>query len=422
MKLLSSLALLCLSLSSTTLFAQSTVNVPGLISAENYAGFYDTTAGNSGGQYRNDNVDIENTTDAGGYWNVGWIAAGEWLEYPINVTQAGTYQLEARVASLGGGGMFTMEIGGSTLGGGAYSVGATGGWQNWTTLTKNIGNLTAGNKTLRFQVQAGGFNVNWFRLSIAGGGGGGGGGGTTIGRFNVAKDILLAQFDTKPDVDDIHSQAAVGTMLKNSRLAGVKYFAVAGAFGNQGGSFIDSSSVMNIAFPGNWTSAAANFNNALNQVLGRVKPVLSAGGHVWVAEAGQSNFTAAMIRRLQTELPAIDTRIFVHVVQHSDWNEQQANQGDLGLVKGATQYNKIGDGNAAFANGNGSNWGRATSNGKVGSLWSTARSLALANNNRGHNNTNIGGGGFDFSDASETCWIFGYGYTSVGNFFDTFLQ
>src|SRR5262245_55870852 len=39
--------------------------------AENYNAYYDTTAGNSGGAFRNDNVDIQPTTDAGGGYNVG---------------------------------------------------------------------------------------------------------------------------------------------------------------------------------------------------------------------------------------------------------------------------------------------------------------------------------------------------------------
>jgi hypothetical protein len=52
-----------------------------LFQAENYAAFYDTTPGNSGGAYRNDAVDIEATSDSGGGHNVGWIDSKEWLTY-----------------------------------------------------------------------------------------------------------------------------------------------------------------------------------------------------------------------------------------------------------------------------------------------------------------------------------------------------
>src|SRR6218665_3416641 len=47
--------------------------------AEDYSAFNDTTAGNQGGAYRSDNVDIEATSDTGGGFNVGWIETGEWL-------------------------------------------------------------------------------------------------------------------------------------------------------------------------------------------------------------------------------------------------------------------------------------------------------------------------------------------------------
>jgi Carbohydrate binding module (family 6) len=374
-----------------------------VVQAENYLGFNDTTAGNAGGQLRNDNVDLQVTTDTGGGHNVGWTDTGEWLEFPINVTQAGTYQASVRVASLNGGGMFTLESGGQTLA--TFAVNATGGWQTWTTLTANLGNLTAGAKTLRVQIQAGNFNLNWVELKLGtptssstGGGSSSSAPNVMLGRFNITKDLLLANFDTKPDVDDILAQAGFGTMLKDSRFANVKYLVVAGTFGQQGGEYIDSSSVMNIAFPG-----------------------------IWVAEAGQSNFTAAMIRRLQTELPAIDTRIFVHVVQHNTaFNEPQTNAGDLALVKGATQYNNIpdGNGNPGFNTSDGSNWGRATSNASVGAIWTAARSLANQKNVPPNLFINqvVKNGGFDFSDTVEHCWIFGFTGLNTTTFFDTFLH
>ena len=76
--------------------------VPGTIQAEDFedgqnVGYFDVTAGNSGGQYRPTDVDIEGTTDTGGGYNVGWMSATEWLKYTINVGTAGSYTLEARV-------------------------------------------------------------------------------------------------------------------------------------------------------------------------------------------------------------------------------------------------------------------------------------------------------------------------------------
>ena len=66
------------------------LSVPGRIEAEDYdvGGYSDTTAGNAGGVYRHDDVDIETTTGESTP-NVGWIRTGEWLDYTANVTTAG---------------------------------------------------------------------------------------------------------------------------------------------------------------------------------------------------------------------------------------------------------------------------------------------------------------------------------------------
>ena len=79
--LYASLALLALAWSATAQVVRP-IPVPGRIEAENYdtggagVSYYDDTAGNSGGVYRADDVDLEATSDAGGGFNVGWIASG----------------------------------------------------------------------------------------------------------------------------------------------------------------------------------------------------------------------------------------------------------------------------------------------------------------------------------------------------------
>ncbi|MDB5103642.1 MAG: C-terminal target protein, partial [Fibrobacteres bacterium] len=68
---------------------QAVTSLPGRLQAEDYRGggegigYHDLTTVNSGGQYRTDGVDIQATTDAGGGYNVGWIQAGEWLDYDV---------------------------------------------------------------------------------------------------------------------------------------------------------------------------------------------------------------------------------------------------------------------------------------------------------------------------------------------------
>lgn len=68
----------------------------------------DATAGNSGGAYRSDDVDIE---VGGDNYNVGWTDAGEWLNYSSTIDAAGTDEITAHVASAGGGGIGSSDSG-----------------------------------------------------------------------------------------------------------------------------------------------------------------------------------------------------------------------------------------------------------------------------------------------------------------------
>ena len=63
------IALMAVSFFSAAGHAQ--IDVPGRVEAENYTSFIDTTRGNTGRKYRNDDVDIQLTTDSGGGHNVG---------------------------------------------------------------------------------------------------------------------------------------------------------------------------------------------------------------------------------------------------------------------------------------------------------------------------------------------------------------
>ncbi|PCK09313.1 MAG: hypothetical protein COA42_04725 [Alteromonadaceae bacterium] len=141
----------------------SGVAIPGRVEVENYTNFFDTTSGNEGTAFRSDDVDIETTLDNDGEFNVGWIDTGEWLEFSVSVSQSGNYSANARVASMPGGGMMTLEIDGVTVGN-AFEIGNTGGWQSWTTLSQPLGLISSGQHTLRVQVQAGSFNLNWIDL------------------------------------------------------------------------------------------------------------------------------------------------------------------------------------------------------------------------------------------------------------------
>jgi endonuclease/exonuclease/phosphatase family metal-dependent hydrolase len=139
--------------------------IPGTIAASDFdnggegVAYHDTTAGNNGGVYRfTEDVDLEASTEGG--YDVGWIAAGEWLNYTVNVTSSGSYTVYLRTASIGGG---SLHIGFNGSGvWNTVSVPNSGGWQNWTTVSFNA-NLTAGTQVMTLLFDTNGFNV----LSVA---------------------------------------------------------------------------------------------------------------------------------------------------------------------------------------------------------------------------------------------------------------
>lgn len=140
--------------------------IPGVIQAENYDvggesfAYHDTTLGNTPGQYRTDeDVDVEACTDTGGGFDVGWIDAGEWLEYTVNVGSTRAYNIVARVSSGTTGGAFSIQVDGVTVAG-PFTVPNTGGWQTFIDITASGVNLTAGQHVLRVTATGSGYNFN----------------------------------------------------------------------------------------------------------------------------------------------------------------------------------------------------------------------------------------------------------------------
>ena len=77
--------------------------VPGTVQAANYdtggqgVAYNVTSANGSANGYRSDGVDLETTADtqdttgAGGAYDMGWTTPGQWFNYTVNVATAGTY-------------------------------------------------------------------------------------------------------------------------------------------------------------------------------------------------------------------------------------------------------------------------------------------------------------------------------------------
>ena len=123
------------------------------------------TSGNSGNNAactRNDNVDIEATSDPkGGACDVGWGDAGEWLSYSFTPPAAGNYKVIARAAS-GATGSFNVTLDATTSSNLSVS---SGGWQTWVDVTvlSSI-YLSQSQHTLRYNITGSGMNLNYFEL------------------------------------------------------------------------------------------------------------------------------------------------------------------------------------------------------------------------------------------------------------------
>ncbi|AXT53266.1 T9SS C-terminal target domain-containing protein [Aquimarina sp. BL5] len=269
--------------------------------------------------------------------------------------------------------------------------------------------------------------------------------------FNKNKDILIAQFDSKPDPDDIHAQAALGSMLAHSDLDGVNAFGVAGAYGRQGGQFIDSDQLFEMVFgTGNWTDADADRSGSIKRIANKVIPILNGGGKVWVQEAGQSNITRDWVIEVQKSVNNNVVKNNVIVVQHSEWNQNLADNTSnspasnpvvLNFVRNNTTYFYIDDGNAPFGGfGDHGPWGTpeyrsrdqkwlnqalSSPNNKAKQLWTEAERVIAIRYPNGvpYDWSFMKNGGLDYSDCVENWWIFNIGNKadSVDKFWNRYV-
>ena len=122
--------------------------VPGLIQAEDFSAM--------------EGIQVESTGDVGGGSNVGYISAGDWLEYTIDVSSAGSYLFEYRVASSGGTNGFEVLVDGVQVD--SQSISDTGGWQSWVTISAVL-ELSAGNQVLRLNAVDDSWNINWIDVT-----------------------------------------------------------------------------------------------------------------------------------------------------------------------------------------------------------------------------------------------------------------
>jgi hypothetical protein len=149
--------------SKTSSSSVSTKPTSVVLQAEDYVSATDATPGNTGGAYRQGDVDIEATTDAGGGHNVGWTQAGETLMYGSNLVEGTTYEVYARVASKTEGSFRYQSGSNQPI---FVTVPNTGDYQAWQTI--KVGDVFAFgggvSNGVAVSIVEGGINLNWIKL------------------------------------------------------------------------------------------------------------------------------------------------------------------------------------------------------------------------------------------------------------------
>lgn len=130
--------------------------IPGVVEAVDFdhggqgVAYNDSEADNIDGFYRpREGVDIQATSEGG--CCVSWIDDGEWLQYTVDVQEAGAYTLKIRHA--GGEGELRVLFDGVDKTG-ALVTKATANWQDWADLSAQV-TLEAGVQTMRVECGSG---------------------------------------------------------------------------------------------------------------------------------------------------------------------------------------------------------------------------------------------------------------------------
>ncbi|GAB2782287.1 hypothetical protein GCM10027040_05460 [Halomonas shantousis] len=124
--------------------------------------YSDAEAAQLGSDYRQEGVDILDDGTA-----IGWIRDGEWVEYTLDVEEAGTYDLSFMVATPNAGRSIAASVeqdGSFYENSGPVAVPSSGDWNDFVTTQALELDLQAGEQTLRLSFNGGSMNLQAFTL------------------------------------------------------------------------------------------------------------------------------------------------------------------------------------------------------------------------------------------------------------------
>ncbi|HEY5824191.1 MAG TPA: cellulase family glycosylhydrolase [Cyclobacteriaceae bacterium] len=119
------------------------------------------TAGNLGGVYRNDGVDIKAEKDNSTNYYVDHFETAEWLQYSIKADGEGKYKLQLTVSAENTSGKILLTVNAKDIKN-AVAVPNTNG--QWQTVESAEIKLKQGNNVIRVKAQSGGFNFKSIAL------------------------------------------------------------------------------------------------------------------------------------------------------------------------------------------------------------------------------------------------------------------
>ncbi|MCC7208972.1 MAG: right-handed parallel beta-helix repeat-containing protein [Anaerolineae bacterium] len=148
--------------------------IPGRIEAEDFnlgsngSAYKDNTPGNAeGAVYRTDATDVDLKPSTYGGYALGWFEAGEWLNYSVNVTQAGYYDVVLFGGTFENARNVRLLVNGQDVSG-AVAVPTTAAWGTFAQFSAPRVYLAAGPKTLRLANSTGFLDIDWIEFRAAG--------------------------------------------------------------------------------------------------------------------------------------------------------------------------------------------------------------------------------------------------------------
>lgn len=244
-------------------------------------------------------------------------------------------------------------------------------------------------------------------------------------------DLVVLNYDSCPDRDDIHAAVAGRMVVDYYGLSlGSDYIVNNGACGDQlprSSYLTNSPRIFNELYgiEGSTNTWQDVFNNEARGALTSAEKMaiaLSQGRKVWIMEGGPSDFTFEVLQLLEPLVAGISLKNVV-VVQHSaGFNQREADPSHLDYVRNVTDYRLIDDGN----NRNNST-PQLNQNNRDSSRYSTP-DVAIINSFR--NNAVYGDAWrvafdlfnpnerFDASDTVELLWILGLQSNDIADWSD----